>query len=156
MIEEDYFDYVKHNVYKLAEDGKDEHKNYLKNLENEKDDMKKRTVIYGNLLMERPFHKCEKNFSSRKEILRDNSGKRSSLMGTFFQSFKKESNENNKISNSEEELMNIMSYKNEIDHNTFIENIMDNPNNDESEGKENIDELKSGSWFKKMPLPKDD
>ena len=156
LIEEDYFDYVKHNVYKLAEDGKDEHKNYLKNLENEKDDMKKRTVIYGNLLMERPFHKCEKNFSSRKEILRDNSGKRSSLMGTFFQSFKKENNKNNKISNSEEELMNIMSYKNEIDHNTFIENIMDNPNNDESEGKENIDELKSGSWFKKMPLPKDD
>ena len=33
---------------------------------------------------------------------------------------------------------------------------MDNPNNDENEGKENIDELKSGSWFKKMPLPKDD
>jgi hypothetical protein len=65
-------------------------------------------------------------------------------MGTFFESFKKQKNiETRNISNSEEELMNIMSYKNEIDHNTFIENIMDNPNNDESEGKENIDELKN-------------
>ena len=82
LIENDYFD-VNHNVYKLAEDGKEEQINSSKNLENEKDEKKKKTIIYGNLLIERPFHKCNKNFSSRKEILGDNAGKRSSLMGSF-------------------------------------------------------------------------
>lgn len=156
LIEENYFnDDVKRNVYKLAENAKEEHMNYLKNTENEKDEMKKRTIIYGNLLMDRPHHKCVKNFSSRKEILRDNSGKKSSLMGTFFESFKKQKNiETRNISNSEEELMNIISYKNEIDHKSFIENIMDDDNNiEENDDKE---ELNKSSWFKEMPMPKED
>ena len=156
LIEENYFnDDVKRNVYKLAENAKEEHMNYLKNTENEKDEVKKRTIIYGNLLMDRPHHKCVKNFSSRKEILRDNSGKKSSLMGTFFESFKKQKNiETRNISNSEEELMNIISYKNEIDHKSFIENIMDDDNNiEENDDKE---ELNKSSWFKEMPMPKED
>ena len=156
LIEENYFtDDIKRNVYKLAENAKEENMNYLKKTENEKDEVKKRTIIYGNLLINRPFHKCEKHFSSRKEILRDNSGKKSSLMGTFFESFKKQNNntDTRNISNSEEELMNIISSKNEIDHNTFIENIMADNNNEEIDDK---DDLNKSIWFNNMPIPKED
>ena len=156
LIENDYFD-VNHNVYKLAEDGKEEQMNSLKNLENEKDEKKKKTIIYGNLLIERPFHKCNKNFSSRKEILGDNAGKRSSLMGSFFESFKKTKEEREKsMSNSEEELMNIMSCKNEIDHSTFIENIMDVDDKEFNDNEEDLETLRKGSWFRTMPPPKED
>ena len=152
LIENDYFD-VNHNVYKLAENGKEEQMNSLKNIENEKDDNKKRTIIYGNLLIERPCHKCDKSYSSRKEILGVNSGKKSSLMGSFFESFKKNKEETKENRyNSEEELMNIMSNKNEIDHSTFIENIMDDKNNEE----EDIVALRKGSWFRHMPTQKED
>ena len=154
LIENDYFD-INHNVYKLAENGKEEQMNSLKNLENEKDEQKKRTIIYGNLLIERPYHKCDKRYSSRKEILGENSGKKSSLMGSFFESFKKTGEDKKRnISNSEEELMNIMSYKNEIDHNTFIENIMEN--NNELDEQYEINALRKGSWFRKMPTQKED
>ena len=68
-------------------------------------------------------------------------------MGSFFESFKKKDEDQKRnISNSEEELINIMSYKNEIDHSTFIEDIMED-NNEKDEAKQ----LKKGSWFKKMP-----
>ena len=154
LIENDYFD-INHNVYKLAENGKEEQMKYLKNLENEKDEQKKKTIIYGNLLIERPCHKCDKRFSSRKEILGENSGKKSSLMGSFFESFKKsEEDKNRNISNSEKELMNIMSYKNEINHSTFIENIMEAPG--EVEEQDEINNIRKGSWFRKMPSQKDD
>ena len=154
LIENDYFD-INHNVYKLAENGKEEQMNSLKNLENEKDEQKKKTIIYGNLLIERPYHKCDKRFSSRKEILGENSGKKSSLMGSFFESFKKnDENKKRNISNSEEELMNIMSYKNEINHSTFIENIMENTN--EVDEPEETNNLRKGSWFRKMPTKNDD
>ena len=156
LIENDYFD-VNHNVYKLAETGKEEQMNSLKNLENEKDDSKKRTIIYGNLLIDRPCHKCDKSYSSRKEILGEKSGKKSSLMGSFFESFKKNNEEEKRnISNSEEELMNIMSYKNEIDHNTFIENIMEGNDNDLDEKLDGESIDKKTSWFNRMPIPKDD
>ena len=50
--------------------------------------------------------------------------------------------------------MNIISYKNEIDHKSFIENIMDDDNNiEENDDKE---ELNKSSWFKEMPMPKED
>ena len=154
LIENDYFD-VNHNVYKLAENGEEEQINSLKNLENEKDEIKKKTIIYGNLLIERPFHRCEKRFSSRKEILGENSGKRSSLMGSFFESFKKSDEEKKRnISDSEEELMNLMSYKNDIDHNTFIENIMEN--NNETNGEKEINAKRRISWFKRVPTQKED
>ena len=152
LIENDYFD-VNHNVYKLAEDGKEEQINSSKNLENEKDETKKKTIIYGNLLIERPYHKCDKSFSSRKEILGENSGKKSSLMGSFFESFKKNNIENKEnITNSEEELMNIMSCKNEIDHSTFIENIME----DKDPYEEDIVSIRRGSWFRSLPGQKDE
>ena len=148
LIENDYFD-ISHNVYKLAEDGKEEQINSLKNLENEKNEQKKKTIIYGNLLIERPYHNCDKKFSSRKDILGENSGKKSSLMGSFFESFKKKDEDQKKtLSNSEEELINMMSYKNEIDHNIFIENIMEN--NNENNEQDEIKELRKGSWFKNI------
>ena len=155
LIENDYFD-INHNVYKLAENGEEEQKNSSKNLENEKDEAKKKTIIYGNLLIERPYHKCDNSYSSRKEILGENSGKRSSLMGSFFESFKKNDEEKNRnnLNSEEEELMNLMSYKNEIDHNTFIENIMEN-NNDVNEHDE-LNELRKGNWLKKVPTQKDE
>ena len=140
LIENDYFD-ISHNVYKLAEDGKEEQINSLKNLENEKNEQKKKTIIYGNLLIERPYHNCDRKFSSRKDILGENSGKKSSLMGSFFESFKKKDEDQKKtLSNSEEELINMMSYKNEIDHNIFIENIMEN--NNENNEQDEIKELR--------------
>ena len=148
LIENDYFD-INHNVYKLAEDGKEEQINSLKNLENEKNEQKKKTIIYGNLLIERPYHNCDRKFSSRKDILGENSGKKSSLMGSFFESFKKKDEGQKKtLSNSEEELINMMSYKNEIDHNIFIENIMEN--NNENNEQDEIKELRKGSWFKNI------
>ena len=148
LIENDYFD-INHNVYKLAEGGKEEQINSLKNLENEKNEQKKKTIIYGNLLIERPYHNCDRKFSSRKDILGENSGKKSSLMGSFFESFKKKDEEQKKtLSNSEEELINMMSYKNEIDHNIFIENIMEN--NNENNEQDEIKELRKGSWFKNI------
>ena len=70
-------------------------------------------------------------------------------MGSFFESFKKKDEDQKKtLSNSEEELINMMSYKNEIDHNIFIENIMEN--NNENNEQDEIKELRKGSWFKNI------
>lgn len=152
LIENDYYD-ISHNVYKLAESGKEELLNSRKNAENEKDEKKKRTLIYGDLLIDRPHHKCDKSFSSRKIILGENSGKKSSLMGAFFESCKKNEDTNiNDISNSEE-LISLMSDKNGIDHNKFIENIMDNANDNPEASLQNV---RKGSWFKQIPEPKEE
>ena len=119
----------------------------------------KKTKIYGNLLIERPFQKCDKtkSFSSRKNILGENAGKKSSLMGSFFESCKKNEDNNDTASNSEE-LISLMAVKNEIDHNKFIEKIRDNENEEEDKDEDNtsMQALRKGSWFKKMPTYKDD
>lgn len=156
LIENDYYD-VSHNVYKLAESGEEEQINLRKNIENEKDESKKRTKIYGNLLIDRPHHKCDKSFSSRKSILGENAGKKSSLMGSFFEACKKSNEESSDNMSNSEVLMSLLSDKNEIDHNKFIEKIMDNPKeNKEEEEEMTIQQLRKGSWFKKMPNQKDD
>jgi len=155
LIENDYYD-VSHNVYKLAESGEEEQINLRKYIENEKDEIKKRTKIYGNLLIDRPHHKCDKSFSSRKNILGENAGKKSSLMGSFFEACKKSNEESSDNMSNSEVLMSLLSDKNEIDHNKFIEKIMDNPKEKEEEEEISIQQLRKGSWFKKMPLPKDD
>ena len=78
-------------------------------------------------------------------------------MGSFFESFKKTKEEREKsMSNSEEELMNIMSCKNEIDHSTFIENIMDVDDKESNDNEEDLETLRKGSWFRTMPPPKED
>lgn len=155
LIENDYYD-VSHNVYKLAESGEEEQINLRKYIENEKDEIKKRTKIYGNLLIDRPHHKCDKSFSSRKNILGENAGKKSSLMGSFFEACKKSNEESNDNMSNSEVLMSLLSDKNEIDHNKFIEKIMDNPKEKEEEEEISIQQLRKGSWFKKMPNQKDD
>ena len=147
LIENDYFD-VSHNVYKLAENGEEEQINSRKNLENEKDELKKKTIIYGNLLIDRPYHKCDKSFSSRKNILGENSGKKSSLMGSFFESCKKDNEDSNSNMSNSEELMSLMSDKNEFDHKKFIEKIMDNVNEDDFTS---VHSIRRGSWLKKNP-----
>ena len=146
LIENDYFD-VNHNVYKLAENGEEEQINSRKNIENEKDPERKKTLIYGNLLINRPNHRCENNFSSRKDILGESAGKRSSLMGSFFEECRKSYDENLKISNSQE-LINLMSDKNGIDHNKFIAKIMIYDND---EDQKNLRLIRRGSWFKVKP-----
>lgn len=155
LIENDYYD-VSHNVYKLAESGEEEQINLRKYMENEKDEIKKRTKIYGNLLIDRPHHKCDKSFSSRKNILGENAGKKSSLMGSFFEACKKSNEESSDNMSNSEVLMSLLSDKNEIDHNKFIEKIMDNPKEKEEEEEISIQQLRKGSWFKKMPNQKDD
>jgi len=155
LIENDYYD-VSHNVYKLAESGEEEQINLRKYIENEKDEIKKRTKIYGNLLIDRPHHKCDKSFSSRKNILGENAGKKSSLMGSFFEACKKSNEESSDNMSNSEVLISLLSDKNEIDHNKFIEKIMDNPKEKEEEEEISIQQLRKGSWFKKMPNQKDD
>ena len=155
LIENDYYD-VSHNVYKLAESGEEEQINLRKYIENEKDEIKKRTKIYGNLLIDRPHHKCDKSFSSRKNILGENAGKKSSLMGSFFEACKKSNEESSDNMSNSEVLMSLLSDKNEIDNNKFIEKIMDNPKEKEEEEEISIQQLRKGSWFKKMPNQKDD
>ncbi len=155
LIENDYYD-VSHNVYKLAESGEEEQINLRKYIENEKDEIKKRTKIYGNLLIDRPHHKCDKSLSSRKNILGENAGKKSSLMGSFFEACKKSNEESSDNMSNSEVLMSLLSDKNEIDHNKFIEKIMDNPKEKEEEEEISIQQLRKGSWFKKMPNQKDD
>ena len=156
LIENNYFD-ISHNVYKLAEKGEEEQKNERNIIENEKNDIKKKTKIYGNLLIDRAHHKCDKSFSSRISILGDKAGKKSSLMGTFFESCKKDNEESNVIITNYEEIVNLISDKNEIDHNKFIKKIMDNPKekkNQKEEDKSMIS-LRNGSWFNNIPDQKD-
>ena len=154
LIENDYYD-VNHNVYKLAENGQEEQNNSRKYLENEKDQNKRKTIIYGNLLIERPLHKCDKSFSSRNTILGENAGKKSSLMGSFFESCKKDNEDNSETTSNSEELISLLSDKNEIDHNKFIEKILDKPNEDEEQDL-SYQNLRQGSWFKTMPTQKED
>lgn len=156
LIENDYYD-VNHNVYKLAENGQEEQNNSRKYLENEKDQNKRKTIIYGNLLIERPFHKCDKSFSSRKTILGENAGKKSSLMGSFFESCKKDNEDNSETTSNSEELISLLSDKNEIDHNKFIEKILeDGEDNKTNNEDESMQSLRRGSWFKRMPNQKDE
>ena len=155
LIENDYYD-ISHNVYKLAESSEEAKVNSRKILENEKNKKKKKTKIYGNLLIERPHHKCDSKFSSRKKILGTNAGKKSSLMGSFFEACKKPKDESNDNMSNSEELIQLLSDKNEIDHNKFIEKIMDNQKEEEEEHEEEMDEqsLRKGSWFRTMPEEK--
>ena len=106
--------------------------------------------------MERPYHKCDRSFSSRKKILGTNAGKKSSLMGSFFEACKKPKDESNDNMSNSEELIQLLSDKNEIDHNKFIEKIMDNQKEEEEDIEEEIDEqsLRKGSWFRTMPEEK--
>ena len=137
LIENNYFD-LTHNVYKLAE-------NFYSNnkIEKENDDKKKKTIIYGNLLIERNNHECNSNYSSREEILGLNSCRRSTLMNVFFEENEKSAKNDITTSNSEE-LMEFVSIKNDfmhsLDKSVLIESVIDPVRDLENNDNENDDD----------------
>jgi len=136
LIENNYFD-LSHNVYKLAESSTE---NMEKEIKNENDDERKKTLIYGNLLVERPYHKCGSYFSSREKILGYQSQRRSSLMNVFFeQNEKNEKDFDSRTSNSEEliEMVhNKSDFMTNVDKSFLIESVIDTP----KESEENKDD----------------
>ena len=130
LIENNYFD-LKHNVYKLAELSNE---NLKREIKNENDEKRKKTLIYGNLLVERPYHKCGSYFSTREKILGCQSQRKSSLMNVFFEQNEKNEKDLRRTSNSEElmEMINNKSeYMNDVDRSFLIESVMDAPKDDE-------------------------
>ena len=136
LIENNYFD-LSHNVYKLAESSTE---NMEKEIKNENDDERKKTLIYGNLLIERPYHKCGSYFSSREKILGFQSQRRSSLMNVFFeQNEKSEKDFDSRTSNSEElieMIHNKSDFMSNVDKSFLIESVIDSP----KEAEENKDD----------------
>ena len=140
LIENNYFD-LSHNVYKLAESSNE---SIEKEIKNENDDERKKTLIYGNLLVERPYHKCGSYFSSREKILGYQSKRRSSLMNVFFEQNEKIEKEERKMSNSEElieMIHNKSDFMNSVDRSFLIESVIDSPKEGEN-NEEDDNELK--------------
>ena len=139
LIENNYFD-LAHNVYKLAETSNETREKELKKENNE---LRKKTLIYGNLLIDRPAHKCGRQFSSRDKILGNQSQRKSSLMMVFFEQSQK--NEKDMDSNSEE-LMEMIHNKSEVmsdvNRSVLIESVVDLPKDDNN--NENKDDDDSG------------
>ena len=139
LIENNYFD-LSHNVYKLAESSTE---NMEKEIKNENDDERKKTLIYGNLLIERPYHKCGSYFSSREKILGYQSQRRSSLMNVFFeQNEKNEKDFDSRTSNSEElieMIHNKSDFMTNVDKSFLIESVIDSPKETE-ENKDDDDD----------------
>ena len=152
LIENNYFD-LSHNVYKLAELSNE---NMEKEIKNENDEERKKTLIYGNLLVERPLHKCDSYFSSREKILGYQSQRRSSLMNVFFeQNENKEKDLDSRTSNSEElieMIHNKSDFMNNVDKSFLIESVIDSQKNDE-ENDNNLNTIKDNE-NKKEPKEK--
>ena len=152
LIENNYFD-LSHNVYKLAELSNE---NMEKEIKNENDEERKKTLIYGNLLVERPLHKCDSYFSSREKILGYQSQRRSSLMNVFFEQNKnKEKDLDSRTSNSEElieMIHNKSDFLNNVDKYFLIESVIDSQKNDE-ENDNNLNTIKDNE-NKKEPKEK--
>ncbi len=133
LIENNYFD-LSHNVYKLADSSNESLEREIKN---ENDEERKRTLIYGNLLVERPYHKCTSYFSSREKILGYQSQRRSSLMNVFFeQNEKNEKDLESRTSNSEElieMIHNKSDFINNVDRSFLIESVIDIPKEGEDQ-----------------------
>ena len=139
LIENNYFD-LSHNVYKLAESSNESLEREIKN---ENEDKRKRTLIYGNLLVERPYHKCGSYYSSRDKILGYQSHRRSSLMNVFFEQNEKSEREESRTSNSEElieMIHNKSDFINNVNRSFLIESVIDIPK--EGENKDDEDDNK--------------
>ena len=139
LIENNYFD-LSHNVYKLAESSNESLEREIKN---ENEDKRKRTLIYGNLLVERPYHKCGSYYSSRDKILGYQSHRRSSLMNVFFEQNEKNEREESRTSNSEElieMIHNKSDFINNVNRSFLIESVIDIPK--EGENKDDEDDNK--------------
>ena len=142
LIENNYFD-LSHNVYKLNETSNETREKELKKESNE---LRKKTLIYGDLLMDRPSHKCEGNFSSREKILGDQSKRKSSLMMVFFeQSEKREKDFDSNSSELMEMIHNRSDYLSDVNRSVLIESVIDLTNNEDEKGKDKEDEDDSDS-----------
>ena len=142
LIENNYFD-LSHNVYKLNETSNETKEKELKKENNE---IKKKTLIYGDLLMDRPSHKCEGHFSSREKILGDQSQRKSSLMMVFFeQSEKREKDFDSNSSELMEMIHNRSDYLSDVNRSVLIESVIDLTNNEEEKDKDKEDEDDSDS-----------
>ena len=143
LIENNYFD-LSHNIYKLAESSNESMEREIKN---ENDEKRKKALIYGNLLVERPFHKCGSYFNSREKILGYQSQRRSSLMTVFFeQNEKNEKDFESRTSNSSElieMIHNKSDFMNNVNRSFLIESVIDSQKEEENKkdsnenGKEN-------------------
>lgn len=137
LIEDNYF-ILNHNVYKLAQDSNE---NMEKALKNSNDINKKKSLIYGNLLIERSSHKCGSHYNSREKILGPQSQRKSSLMNVFFeQNGKKDPFINSRTSSSEEliEMVhNKSDFMNNMDKSFLIESVIEPPKEEEKTDQNN-------------------
>ena len=149
LIENNYFD-LSHNVYKLAESS---FENMEREIKNENDEKRKKTLIYGNILVERPFHKCGSYFNSREKILGYQCQRRSSLMNVFFEQNEKNEKEfESRTSNSSElieMIHNKSDFMNNVDKSFLIESVMDSQKEgDNIKDDNNIDNNNKINLFK--------
>jgi hypothetical protein len=138
LIEKSYFD-LSHNVKKLNEALIESNEKELKKENNEK---RKKTLIFGNLLIDRQIHNCGAYFSSREKILGNQSRRQSSLMMDIFeQSEKRKKDVDSNSSEFMEMIHNRSDQMSEIDRSVLIESIIDIPKNNE-ENEEDSDSNK--------------
>ena len=137
LIENNYFD-LSHNVYKLAESS---FENMEREIKNENDEKRKKTLIYGNILVERPFHKCGSYFNSREKILGYQFQRKSSLMNVFFEQNEKNEKEfESRTSNSSElieMIHNKSDFMNNVDKSFLIESVIDSQKEGENMNDDN-------------------
>lgn len=70
-IVDDFYE-VKSSTYQKIKEQKEKNTKKMKEIQNLDDEKKKKTLIFGDLLIERQIHQCGTTFSSRKEILEEN------------------------------------------------------------------------------------
>ena len=128
-----------HNVKKLSEALIESNE---KELKKENDEKRKKTVIFGNLLIDRQIHKCGAYFSSREKILGTQSRRQSSLMKEIFeQSEKRKKDVDSNSSEYMEMIHNRSDQISDFDRSVLIESILDIPKNNE-ENEEDSDSNK--------------
>ena len=138
LIEKIYYD-LNHNVKKLHEAFIESNEKELKKENNE---LRKKTLIFGNLLIDRQIHKCGAYCSTREKILGSLSRRQSSLMMDIFeQSEKRKKDMDSNSSEFMEMIHNRSDQMSDFDRSVLIESIVDIPKNNE-ENEEDTDSNK--------------
>ena len=152
LIENDYFN-LTHNIKKLNQTLTD---STNKKLKEEKNELKKKTLIYGNLLMNRPMHECGGSYSSREKILGRQSKRQSSLMFDFFEQREKK---NNDVDSNSSDLMEMIHNRSDlnsdIDRSVLIESVIDLTKNDGDNNNEDECDLNKIKENKESPKDED-
>ena len=147
LIEKIYYD-LNHNVKKLNEALIESNEKELKKENNE---LRKKTLLFGNLLIDRQIHNCGAYFSSREKILGFQSRRQSSLMMDIFeQSEKRKKDMDSNSSEFMEMIHNRSDQMSEFDRSVLIESIVDKPKNNE----ENEDDSDSNKMNEIKETPK--